>query len=78
MAKQLISVKRQHNNIAISVDKSATFEEVNVAVSHIAEFTVSRWATKQKCSIAQATEAYLTMVESYIADTHKGNYHDGE
>lgn len=78
MAKQLVSVKRRRNDITINVDKSTTFEEVNMVVSHIAEFTISQWAIKQKCSIAQATEAYLSMVESYITNTHKENYHDGE
>lgn len=78
MAKQLISVKRRRNDITISIDKSTTFEEVNMAVSHIADFVIIQWAEKQQCSIAQATEAYLSMIQSYIANTHKDNYHDGE
>nr|DAG07038.1 MAG TPA: septum site-determining protein [Caudoviricetes sp.] len=76
MTKQLISVKRKRDSVAIHLDKSASFEEINMAVSHIAEFTITQWAKRQHVTVADVTEAYLTMLQTYMTNTHKDDYYD--
>lgn len=75
MEKELISAKLLDNKeLELYVNEATSFEQINMAVSHFADFTISQWSQRTNMSIEDSTEAYLAMIESYVMATHKDNY----
>lgn len=75
MSKELISAKlSDENELELYVDKETSFEQINMAISHFADFTISQWADRTNTSIEESTETYLEMLKSYVIATHKDDY----